>query len=699
MLRYLIVPTLAAALCAGEAAPSPIATLALADGPELSKHWDASLYGKVWSDPGLAWVRQQWTDQKTGWKTAPGFDLDGLLTSAKGVRGEFLGMTTGATPKPKLRAQADFGPQAKAMFALFAKQALPDAVKVAGADEARLLDRDGPILARHGTRLVLGFNCDAVPWAVVPVPVDARLSVEYRSFMKVMAEVMPKGDREQFDRTMKNMEPWLGQLGWDASLVAQGMHEVLTYDKPSVGMKPVDRALLDRFPADTLALAGIGLDMAEMWKIAGPAWLDSIDQAMHHGQRLGAEATQQELDAMLAGLGVAGGLPQLVKDLKGTFALGVTQGVPFPGLSIVVPRSPSVDALIGVGMAAMGAQVPAEGASGVLPVPNVPIMITLARDHTHWMLTSDAQFVQTWLSGKPGGFLASAAGKAMLAKAPANAYALGSMDTAAVLRVVTPYASMGLSQARTMPNEVKQAILAGLTRLTRESSPSWAWAAEQDKVTRTEAEGPLGLGVAPIAIIAAIAIPNLLESRVTANEAAAAATLKSGIFPAQIQFQAGAYEDQDKDNIGEYGTLAELSGRLKTDKMEAGSIRLLAGPLAQGDVASGYHFRMFLPDGKKGALTSDDAVRADNAAAADAQERAFACYAWPVSMETGRRMFVLTGDGQLRSLPWDGKEPVWNAALSGGWDAPASWPLWSNGRVQQARPEQVEAAPDPKALF
>lgn len=698
MLRYLIVPTLAAALCAGETAPSPIASLALADGPELSKHWDASLYGKVWSDPGLAWVRQQWVEQKTGWKAAPGFDLDGLLASAKGVRGEFLGMTSGADPKPKLRVQADLGTQAKAMFGLFTKQALPDALQVAGADEARLLDRAGPILARHGTRLVLGFNCDAVPWAVVPVPVDARLSVEYRSFMKVMAEVMPKGDREQFDRTMKQMDPWLGQLGWDASLVAQGMHEVLTYDKPSIGMKPVDRAQLDRFPAETLAVAGIGLDMAELWKIAGPAWLDSIDQAMHRGQRLGAEATQQELDAMLAGMGVVGGLQQLIKDLKGTFVLGVTQGVPFPGLSIAVPRSPSVDALIGVGLAAMGAQAPAEGASSILPVPNVPIMITMARDRTHWMLTSDAQFVQPWLSGKPGGFLASAAGKAMLTKAPANAYALASMDTAAVLRVATPYASMGLSQARRMPNEVKQAILAGLTRLTRESSPSWAWAAEQGKVTRTEAEGPLGLGVAPIAIIAAIAIPNLLESRVTANEAAASATLKSGIFPAQIQFQGGGYQDQDQDNRGEYGTLAELSGRLKTNKIGAGQLKLLTGPLALGDTANGYRYRMFLPDGKNGALTSDNAERADNVAASDAQERYFACYAWPMSNDTGRRMFVLTQDGQLRSLPWDGKEPAWNAALPGGWEAEPSWPLqYRSDRM--GPPVQVETAPDPKALF
>jgi prepilin-type N-terminal cleavage/methylation domain-containing protein len=64
--------------------------------------------------------------------------------------------------------------------------------------------------------------------------------------------------------------------------------------------------------------------------------------------------------------------------------------------------------------------------------------------------------------------------------------------------------------------------------------------------------------IAIIAIIAAIAIPNLLESRISSNEAAAASSLKSGVFPAQVQFQAGNYVDQGgpsgvgADGIGDF---------------------------------------------------------------------------------------------------------------------------------------------------
>jgi prepilin-type N-terminal cleavage/methylation domain-containing protein len=64
--------------------------------------------------------------------------------------------------------------------------------------------------------------------------------------------------------------------------------------------------------------------------------------------------------------------------------------------------------------------------------------------------------------------------------------------------------------------------------------------------------------IAIIAIIAAIAIPNLMESRISSNEAAAASSLKSGVFPAETQFQSGNYVDNGgpaglgADQIGDF---------------------------------------------------------------------------------------------------------------------------------------------------
>jgi len=63
--------------------------------------------------------------------------------------------------------------------------------------------------------------------------------------------------------------------------------------------------------------------------------------------------------------------------------------------------------------------------------------------------------------------------------------------------------------------------------------------------------------VAIIAIIAAIAIPNLLRSRMSANEASASGAMRT-ISTAEVAFQTAAFVDTNADGLGDYGTLAQL---------------------------------------------------------------------------------------------------------------------------------------------
>jgi type IV pilus assembly protein PilA len=63
--------------------------------------------------------------------------------------------------------------------------------------------------------------------------------------------------------------------------------------------------------------------------------------------------------------------------------------------------------------------------------------------------------------------------------------------------------------------------------------------------------------VAIIAIIAAIAIPNLLRSRMSANEASAIGSMRT-ISSGEVMFQTAAFVDADTDGVGDYGTLAQL---------------------------------------------------------------------------------------------------------------------------------------------
>jgi prepilin-type N-terminal cleavage/methylation domain-containing protein len=109
--------------------------------------------------------------------------------------------------------------------------------------------------------------------------------------------------------------------------------------------------------------------------------------------------------------------------------------------------------------------------------------------------------------------------------------------------------------------------------------------------------------IAIIAIIAAIAIPNLLESRISANEAAAATSLKSGVFPAEVQFQAGNYVDlggpsgAGADGLGDFSAtfpgMAGATGALGS-QLPAVPLSLLPNSWDSSNVTppmvSGYQF-------------------------------------------------------------------------------------------------------------
>ena len=118
--------------------------------------------------------------------------------------------------------------------------------------------------------------------------------------------------------------------------------------------------------------------------------------------------------------------------------------------------------------------------------------------------------------------------------------------------------------------------------------------------------------VAIIAIIASIAIPNLLSARLNANETAAISTLRN-ISSSQAQFQASSKADADKDGAGEFGMFRELSGGVAVRTAADGSATggsvmnppVLSGAFrtlnGNGEVSrSGYLYKMFLPasDGK-----------------------------------------------------------------------------------------------------
>ena len=107
--------------------------------------------------------------------------------------------------------------------------------------------------------------------------------------------------------------------------------------------------------------------------------------------------------------------------------------------------------------------------------------------------------------------------------------------------------------------------------------------------------------VAIIAIIASIAIPNLLSARVSANETAAIATLRS-ISSAQAQVQASSAIDVDVDGAGEYGYFGELAGTV--------NVRGAASPIIPPTLSSAFG----LVSGSRVTRSGSVPVRADTRA-------------------------------------------------------------------------------------
>jgi prepilin-type N-terminal cleavage/methylation domain-containing protein len=162
--------------------------------------------------------------------------------------------------------------------------------------------------------------------------------------------------------------------------------------------------------------------------------------------------------------------------------------------------------------------------------------------------------------------------------------------------------------------------------------------------------------VAIIAIIASIAIPNLLAARLNANESAAIATLKN-ISSAQAQCQASGAIDVNNNGAGEYGYFGELSGavliRGATQKIQPPVLSTAFGNVQNSIVTrSGYHFQMYLPtigsvgnpEDPTGGLATANAVDPTKC------EVLWACYAWPsANGQSGKRVFFINQAGDVLS--------------------------------------------------
>jgi len=170
-------------------------------------------------------------------------------------------------------------------------------------------------------------------------------------------------------------------------------------------------------------------------------------------------------------------------------------------------------------------------------------------------------------------------------------------------------------------------------------------------------------GITGALVAASIALPNLAQARIQANEEAAMESLRA-IRNAQVEYRTGLVRDSDTDGEGEHAFLSELLGDKHGREGGRATEEFLSGfdraPL--GYRKNGYYFRVYLPAEDGSPVGGHEHAGRLKQVDGDLAETIVVVVAWPRSEgTTGRRSFILDGRGKIR-FTRDGY---------GGEDAPA----------------------------
>ena len=151
--------------------------------------------------------------------------------------------------------------------------------------------------------------------------------------------------------------------------------------------------------------------------------------------------------------------------------------------------------------------------------------------------------------------------------------------------------------------------------------------------------------VSVLSAIAIVAIPNVLDSRLAANETMAMNALRY-IASRQEDFRQELAHNVDNDDAGEYGTFGLLSGATPTSKGKPAEPPFVDERFKIADAdgiaeTKGYRFRLFLP-------TKERRVEGRISSVTDEREMFWCAYAWPVEPgKTGRRVFFISSSHRI----------------------------------------------------
>lgn len=692
-------PAADAPALSADTAPGPLATLVLADGPTLAADWHGSLYDALAQDPTIAAAQARlgaaWrmtalllgcSPEALGAHCGPiELDLDGLAPGAQGPRPVLAGAMHLTADAPGLLRLLHLG----------ARRAT-----VPGAQDAVQLPTPAGqrcTIACQGDVLALGVDGPLrfAPPATPPTG-DLALTVDLPALLAQLATCLPASQARlcaHLARASAGAPPWRYQ----ARVVPEGLQEQLRLGRIG-GLQAVDREVLQHLPASMLLTLAVGVDGRALWAEHRDAWLGAVAaQIATPATPITAAGVEQEINGLLAMLGLPVTFSDCVAGCSGTVLVAIGQGVPMPTVTLALPRSPPMDALMGLVARGLQVAVPAEGTSALLPLPSLPLAVNLIRAPTHWVLSTDPAVTTGWTATSGQGWSASEVGRRALALAPEGAVVIGASDTAAVARLVADDLRMGAVLPHRSTSPGLRLLLQLLPRVAALAKPGAMAVSVDAQGTTLEDRGVVGLaGIPPLVRLVADAVAAQQALHLQLSEARAAERLAQTLLPAERTFQARRLIDQAHDGHGQYALLSELAGTRTVTA--APGLALIAPDFATGTV-DGWRYHIFLPDGHGGAVreTAGDAPRTLDPDAAALQERHFVIYAWPEDGGPDSHVLALLPDGIVRAAPFSGDPPEWSDVFGGGssWDAPPAWQPYTPPASTAARPAEDAGALGP----
>lgn len=473
-------------------------------------------------------------------------------------------------------------------------------------------------------------------------------------------------------------------------LDAEKFSNYLQLDQTPAGCRPIDMALLKKIPESCKAFIAAGINGQDWWAAHQDAVATLLAREMLRDTSPAAREQALNQANAMATMFLGTDLASFIGAIDGTVLMTLNEPLlVYPNMTVFLPRNEKLDMLV-QRLCAMGQQrIPTEGHFEFIsfkhPMQNQDITlgaICLACDGQHWILSMDSQLTESYLSGATYD-ISERHYAERIAVNPEEISFLTVTNVDQGMLVAMQHAIGAAGNAFAEGRFARDLAIAA-HRIVKHARPITSIGRIQDGklIIRNEGAAVFMPGnIAMVAIIASIAIPNLLESRITAHEGAAAGLLKAAVFSSQIQFQAGTYQDADNNGVGEYGFFEWMNGEAACLGAAKGDIGLLTNTgFRSPQGLNGYRYEIWLPDGPKKARNFDDGP-SKTPEGIRMSETQYIVYAWPVEPgETGRRAFAMMQDGQLMSVPaseLNGEAPVWNAVFGGGdtgWDDERQWP-------------------------